>query len=182
MGWDIAAAIGGNAVANLIGGSRSRRDAERQMGWQERMSGSAHQREVADLKAAGLNPILSAGGSGASSSGGAMPEFTPPQIDLPMVYKDRELKQTDTKLNQDQQRINIEKANSAAGISKNLSDADLSKARKVMETGGTFNRLLGTDPVGTMRGQVRKVIKDVKQYSPLRSNQPTNLNPHKGIR
>lgn len=71
-------AVAAPVVGGLFGmfGQQSANQANKeiardQMDFQGRMSGSAHQREVADLLAAGLNPILSAGGGGASTPAGA---------------------------------------------------------------------------------------------------------------
>lgn len=82
--WETALAAGASGILGYVGqqetnamnrdltnatNAQNMAEAERNRQFQREMSGTSHQREVEDLKKAGLNPLLSANGGASSPSG-----------------------------------------------------------------------------------------------------------------
>lgn len=131
--------------------------------YQKEFAQNAHQWEVEDLKKAGLNPILSAGGQGATAggSGGAqmantgITDIANSAAALIKTQSDIDLQQSQEKLNDIQTLNEAVKGNyigrkAKAEISQMVTNSALNVAKTTSESGSTQNLV----------GSARKLIEN----------------------
>nr|WAE43478.1 MAG: DNA pilot protein [Microviridae sp.] len=132
------------AVGSLLGGILSNEaganSIAQQEQFQQQMSNTQWQRGVADMRAAGINPIQMYAGAQASSPTGASMQYQNPGIGLTALSSS-----LSTGLLTDEQRLNIEAdtKNKMASVREALASAGLKDAQKVSEViGQTYTEAL----------------------------------------
>jgi len=183
MGWQEIAAVAGPTLGAAFGymGQRetnaTNKDLSRdQMAFQERMSSTSRQREVADLKAAGLNPLLAAGGTGASTPPGAMATMenaTAKGITSAMEARQLQLAIAANQATLEQTKSNIQKQNKEG----ELIDAQTAKVHK--ETDILRPEALKGEVIGNLSDWLKQKYNSGWQTGakPTPMQNPFKLNP-----
>lgn len=114
----------------IIGTAIGIREAQKQRDFQERMSNTAHQREVEDMRKAGLNPLVREGG-GSSTPPGAMPDVGNPGAGLLLAAQIRQMeagtRNTDAHTRAIDQEVGFKAQEFNPRLRKLIGDADVSE-------------------------------------------------------
>lgn len=178
LGGPAGAAVGasiGGALGGGLDSSNAQKEAnktniklsDKQMAFQERMSSSAHQRQVADMKSAGLNPMLSANLGGASAPSGSLA-----QVQNPDIHKQQAMQQA------------VESALKIKALNQDLKNQKAQEQKTKTET----TLLKANEPAAQIKNDLGKAVQRVvqnvtssakstkKKYIKI-EKQPKNYNP-----
>lgn len=158
-------------IASVLGSAASSytnyKIAQDQMKFQERMSNTAYQRGVQDMRKAGLNPALAYQQGGASSPVGAKSEVENPISSAMALARTRaeiaNLEQTNAKLQAETDTERGKPYNIAGSLRRNI-ESDLKKGSEQIATAKELKRANIATPIWKQIQKRQSIFHKIKRY------------------
>nr|UXR08066.1 MAG: DNA pilot protein [Microvirus sp.] len=151
-------------AAAELGNAQRIAQAKTQMDFQERMSNTSHQREIADLSAAGLNPILSSKYGGSSTPGGAMAQIA--DTSTPAQTSAQGARAREAELANASAQVNQQRA-ATKNVNAQTSNTQAATAKTRAETANT--KLMGTTITQNQKEQRAQLFNTLLTFHKMKS-------------